>query len=446
MLTQFINWIKKLFGKTVENQTDLATAERFKYDYENIKEVNFTAIFANNISNKVVSDSTVQVTDLSDNKTKRSEFINAALNKVWDKSNKITQQALGKGGKVIVPYILNNKPQFDIIDQTRLFINSQVGEDIISATILKDTHVTTTNTYFLWADYYIENGNHIIRHKVTDTNGNIYGLESISSWAAISEEIVIANVNKLLLGFLKCPTDSRKDKDLYGVSITYGSEPIIAEIHEHLKRINREYKLTETMLGVDADLWRDEETKSTVQDQDKPFVKVNTNTLDGESPWLLYNPEIRSSSMYGRLQELFTMLEKSVGTSKGVLTERETSQATATEIKASQYDTFTMVSAVRKNWETVLNDLAYAYDVLAEFYNLTPSGARNQFKISIDWDWTLFTSSAETFAQMQFLQAQGLIRGAKLNAWVTGQKLDDAQAEIDYIKENEPSLSDLMGA
>lgn len=446
MLTNFINWIKKLFGKTVENQTDLATAERFKYDYENIKEVNFTAIFANNISNKVVSDSTVEVTDLNDKQTKRSEFINAALNKVWDKSNKITQQALGKGGKVIVPYVLNNKPQYDIIDQTRLFINKQIGEDILSATILKDTHVTTQNTYFLWADYFIENGNHIIKHKVTDTNGNIYGLESINSWAAISEEIVIANVNKLLLGFLKCPTDSRKDKDLYGVSITYGSEPIIAEIHEHLKRINREYKLTETMLGVDADLWRDEETKSTVQDQDKPFVKVNTNSLDGDAPWMLYNPEIRSSAMYGRLQELFTMLEKSVGTSKGVLTERETSQATATEIKASQYDTFTMVSAVRKNWESVLNDLAYAYDVLAEFYNLTPSGARNQFKISIDWDWTLFTSSQETFAQMQFLQTQGLIRGAKLNAWVTGQKLADAQLEIDFVKENEPTLGDLMGA
>lgn len=447
MLTQFINWIKKLFNKTVENQTDLASAETSKLSYEDISTVNFTAIFANSISNKVVSDTVITVTDTNGNATRRTEIINTALQKVWDKSDKITQQALGKGGKVIVPYVMNGKPQFDMIDQTRLFINKQIGDDILAATILKDTHVTTMNTYFLWADYSLENGNHIIRHRVTDKNGSIYGLESVSGWANISEEIVIANVDRLLLGFLKCPADSRKDKDMYGVSLTYGSEALIAEIHEHMNIINREYKLTRPMLGVDSDLWRDEETKTTVQDKDRPFVRMPSSAdLNSPSaPWLLYSPEIRNTAMYARLQELFVLLEKSVGTSTGILTERQTQGATATEIKASQYDTFTLVASVRKKWEAVLNDLAYCYDALAEFYNLSPSGARNQFKLSVDWDWSLFSSSQETFMQMQYLHDRGLLRGAKLNSWVTNQNIEDAQSEIDFIKENEPSLATLMG-
>lgn len=445
MLTKFINWIMKYFNKTVQNQDDLASAEVSKMAYEDISKVNFTAIFANNISNKTVSDSTVEVTAESGDRNMRTEFINQALQKVWDKSSKITQQALGKGGKVIVPYIMNGKPQFDIIDQTRLFINKQVGEDILSATILKDTHVTKQNTYFLWADYTVENNVHSIRHRVTDTSGNLYSLESVTGWADIAEEITIGNVNRLLLGFLKCPADSRKDKDLYGVSLTYGSEALIAEIHEHMNLINREYKLTRPMLGLDPSMWTSELTKDTVQDKDRPFVAVETNSIGSEAPWQLYAPEIRDSAMYSRLQGLFAMLEKSVGTSKGVLTERETAQATATEIKASQYDTFTLVSSVRKKWETVLSDLAYCYDALAEFYNLTPAGARNQFKVTVDWDWSLFSSSQETFAQMQYLHDRGLLRGAKLNSWVTNQTLADAQSEIDYIAENEPNLATLMG-
>ena len=56
---------------------------------------------------------------------------------MWDKSIKITQQALGKGGKVIVPYISDGKALYDVIDQTRLFVNKMVGNKITSATILK---------------------------------------------------------------------------------------------------------------------------------------------------------------------------------------------------------------------------------------------------------------------------------------------------------------------
>jgi A118 family predicted phage portal protein len=441
MLTQFINWIKKLFGKTVNNQDELLNAESSKATYEDISGVNFTAIFANSLSNKTVADTTITI----EGDNRRSEFINDAISKVWAKSLKITQQALGKGGKVIVPYIQDGKPQFDIIDQTRLMISEQKGDEITSATILKDTVASGTQTYFLWADYSLDGTNHIIRHRVTNQNGSIFSIESFPKWQNITEEIVIGNTTKLLLAFLKCPTDSRKDKDAYGVSITYGSEAIISETLEHIKLINREYKLTRPMLGLDSSMWRDPLTKSTVQDQDRPFIPVSSESLDGSAPWNLYAPAIRDSAMYSRLQQLFSLMEKSVGTSRGILTEPVTAAATATEIKASQYDTFTLISAVRKNWETVINDLAYAYDVLAEFYSLTPSGQRGQYQVVCNWDWSMFESSQETFNQMVTLNDKGLLRGAKLNSWVTGQTIEEAQEEIDFITENEPTLATLMG-
>ena len=441
MLNKFITWIKKLFNKSIINTEDLNIATEQQLAYEDIAKINFTAIFSNSLANKTVSDANIVV----EGDNKRSEFINDAITQVWDRSIKITQQALGKGGKVIVPYVSDGKALYDVIDQTRLFVNKMVGNKITSATILKDTYAVTGGYNYLWADYTLENGNHAIRHRATNQVGVIIPLDSVSAWGNLAEEIVMGNVDRLLFGFLKCPTDSRKDKDAYGVNITYGSESLVSEIHEHLKLIDREFKLTRPMLGLDADLWKDTTSKLNVQDQDSPFIPLSNPNLDGGVLWELYSPQIRDTSMYNRLNELSALLEKSVGTSRGILTERESIGATATEIKAAQYDTFTLVSSIRKNWKSVLEDLAYCYDVLAEYYSLTPSGARGSYQLTIDWDWSLFESSAETYQQLADLQSRGLIKGSRLNQYVTNQTTEQAEEEIAFVKDNEPTLSDLIG-
>ena len=48
---------------------------------------------------------------------------------------------------------------------------------------------------------------------------------------------------------------------------------------------------------------------------------------------------------------------------------------------------------------------------------------------------TLLESSSETFDQLSELESRGLISGARLNSWVTGQTIEEAQAEIDAVSE-----------
>ena len=57
---------------------------------------------------------------------------------------------------------------------------------------------------------------------------------------------------------------------------------------------------------------------------------------------------------------------------------------------------------------------------------------------------SLVESSSETFDQLSELESRGLISGARLNSWVTGQSMEDAQAEIDAAaKEKERSVVDM---
>ena len=289
----------------------------------------------------------------------------------------------------------------------------------------------------------------IVRNRATDDNGRAIPLTMVEEWAEIPEEYAISGVEKLPFAYIRCPGDNRKTREIYGAPITYGSESVVAEIREQMKIIAREYRLTRPMLGLDASLWKArkaggagiDDVKRTVQDSDDPFVPVEGYVDETRAPWMIYAPAIRDGAMYARLDRLFELLEKTVGTSRGILTARETASATATEIRAANHDTFTMISSIREMWATAMDDLAYAVDVLAEHFGLSPAGARGDWTVTFDWDMSLFESSEETFNQMLELQQRGAIGLAELRQWVRGGSIEDAEAAIEKIRKSGENAS-----
>lgn len=440
LIDAIINWILKLFGKKLENKKILRDNITYAKDYEDISDINFGAIFANSLANKTVTESGCSITGADGKTSKRADFINASISKIWDSGHKITAQAFGKGGIIIVPYIANQKAYADIVDQSRLFIASMQGDDIIAATILADAIVKNNRKYYRWTDYNLQNKTHIIKNRATDMSGAPIDLAQINEWANIQEELVIDNVDRILFAYLKNVIDNRKTKDYYGVPITYGSESIIKDIKECLEQISSEYELKRAFVGADDRLF----DKNDKLPKNGLFKVLQSDQKD--EFWEIFDPQIRDSSYFARLNQLFELLEKSIGTSKGIITPKETRGATATEILAAEYDTFVIVSNMRKNWEKAIQDLAYCYDVLAEYYALTPTGARGQYNITFDWDYKLYENSTETFGQLLEGHSRGAISAAELRQYIkSGETLEDAQKKVDEIKQKEPRLADLIG-
>ena len=62
----------------------------------------------------------------------------------------------------------------------------------------------------------------------------------------------------------------------------------------------------------------------------------------------IFNPTLRFSEHYGKLMADFALYEKQIGTSKGILTENETTEtATATAVKRANADTLSMLDNIR---------------------------------------------------------------------------------------------------
>lgn len=438
-MNQFKDIIFKLFDK-IPILSDWATEKHKEYaiSYLDTKNINFTAIFANKLASLATTESNVNV--VGDNR--RCEVLDEMLQVMWDKAKDITAQALGAGGVVLLPYSSGDKIYTDVVSQDRFAINSMTGEDIREATILADMTVRNNLRYYRYTDYSIDGSTYIIRNKATRDNSPV-PLETIPEWAGIEEEIRIANVDKVLFAYLRCPVDNRNNDVSYGVPITFGSEKIIADIMECLRQINLEYERKQVFVGMDSQLLKKPKNSDREQPPASGLFKLLESDDEGKNFWQIFDPAIRDSSYYSRLSNLFELLEKSVGVSKGILTEPATSGATATEIKRSTYDTYAMIESIRHQWQKAIKHLVYAYDVLANYYSLSPAG---DYQIRYDWDYSLIESSQESWQQIKDGQSMGIVRKAEARQYLfPGETMDESQSVIDEIAENEPNLSTLIG-
>ena len=336
MFKNVIMWILTNVFKiqTESTQKEINDNQKYASEYERIDDINFNAIFSNKLANYVISDSNINITG----ENARVELLDKMGQSLWKKAKKMTSMSLGYGGVIVVPYVKGGKIYYNLVPQNRLTIDQTDGDLITGATVLAEKRViggaVSSKTYLRWTNYQVKNGNVVITQQFSDDKGN--RIQAPEFWKNIQETQVITGVDRVLFGYIKSPINNRKTNDNYGVPITYGCDATILEIKETLKQIAREYDLKQAFVGADATMFNGKDGLPL----NGLFKKIDSGD---DTFFEEFSPAIRDSSYYARLQELYQRLEKEIGTSKGILSEVETKNATATEIKRAMYDTFTIV-------------------------------------------------------------------------------------------------------
>lgn len=421
--------------KTETKESEIEENQKYAQEYERIDDINFNAIFSNKIANYVMADSELNI----DGDNARTDLLNKVGQSMWKKGKKITSMALGYGGIVIVPYVKGGKIYYSLVPQNRMTIDSVDGDNITGATILAEkktitTGATTKNVYVRWTNYKIENGNIVITQQFSDENGR--QIPAPDFWENIQKVQVITGVDRVLFGFIKSPINNRKANDLYGVPITYGCESTILEIKECMKQIVREFELKEAFVGADVTMFNGKNALPA----NGLYKKIDSGD---DSFWEVFDPAIRESSYYVRLEELYRRLEREIGTSAGILSQTQTQNATATEIKRAMYDTFTIVDDMRSNLEKGIDDFFYACNVLANAYNITPLG---EYKTSYEWSYSLIEDTQTEWQQLTYAESKGIVDKIELRQWLKpDESREEAEEKIQEIKENNPSVEDLLG-
>ena len=434
MFKSIIKYILTNVFKIKTQTTDKEIDDNSKYarSYESIDDINFNAIFSNKLANYTISDSNINI----EGENKRAELLNKTGQSMWKRAKKVVSMAYGYGGLALVPYVKGGKIYYNLVPQNRITIDEIDGENITGATLLAERKVingTINQTVYLrWTNYQVINGNMVITQQYTDEKGN--KISTPDFWKDIQEVRTITNVDRVLFGFIKSPINNRKANDKYGVPITYGCDATILEIKETLKQMIREYELKEAFVGVDATMFNGKNGLP----MNGLFKKIDSTNDDF---FEVFDPQFRDYTT--RLQELYKRLEHEIGTSYGILSEVDTRQATATEIKRSMYDTFTICDDMRTNIEKGLDDFFYACNVLANAFNLSPQG---EYEVSYEWSYSLLEDTQTEWAQLIYAQNKGVISEVELRQWLKpDETLEESQKAIDEIKANEPSMEELIG-
>jgi len=430
IIQYILNNIFKINTQTTKKEID----DNSKYAklYESIDDINFNAIFSNKLANYTISDSTMNI----DGDNARVDLLDKTGQSMWKKAKKITSMAFGYGGVIVVPYVKGGKIYYNLVPQDRLTIDETDGELITGATVLAEKRVISgaisQTTYLRWTNYQIRNGVLTITQQYSDDKGN--KIPAPDFWKDIVEIRSISNVDRVPFGYIKSPINNRRANDKYGVPITYGCDATILEIKETMKQMIREYELKECFVGADVTMFNGKNALPS----NGLFKKIDSTSDDF---FEVFDPQFRDYTT--RLQELYKRLEHEIGTSYGILSEVDSQNATATEIKRSMYDTFTICDDMRSNIEKGMEDFFYACNVLANAYNLSPQG---EYTLDFDWSYSLLEDTATEWSQLTYAQNKGIVSKVEVRQWLKpDETLEESEKAIKEIEEQEPSVDDLLG-
>ena len=434
MFKSIIQYVLSFLFKTNTQTTSKEIDDNSKYAklYESIDDLNLTSIFSNKLANYTISDSTMNI----EGDNARVDLLNKTASSMWKKGKKIVSMAFGYGGVIIVPYVKGGKIYYNLVPQDRLTIDETDGELITGATVLAEKKVISgtinTTTYLRWTNYKVENGNIVITQQFSDDKGN--KIPAPDFWKDIQEVRTITNVDRVLFGYIKSPINNRKANDKYGVPVTFGCDATIMEIKETMKQLIREYELKECFVGADVTMFNGKNALPS----NGLFKKIDSTSDDF---FEVFDPQFRDYTT--RLQELYKRLEHEIGTSYGILSEVDSQQATATEIKRAMYDTFTICDDMRTSIEKGMEDFFYACNVLANAFNLSPQG---EYEVSFDWSYSLLEDTATEWSQLTYGLTKGVVKEVEVRQWLfPDETLEESQKAIDEIKEEQPNVDDLLG-
>lgn len=419
----FRNIFFTLFQKKQrENNLESRQEARWESEYTRIDSINFTEIFANRLTNYTLDGFTISCDD---------ENIQEAVDSAMEKAYKWVQMAYGVGRVFLVPYIANKKIYTDIIPQGRAWVTSIQGDDVLGIGMIADIRTEGNKRFYRLTsyEYFPDTNTFVIENKATNESGGEIPLTKFIEWETIEPSITISGVDSPLFAFIDCPKDNRSTDRMQGAPITYGCESTIKEIQDTIKQYCEEYELKQPWLGVDRIM-----LDKNGNPESRLFKTFNGATT--ENLFEIFSPDIRDASYRSRLDELYSRLEKQVGTSDGILTRSDSGMITATQVRRSRYDTTAIVERMRRSIERAVRKLSYIYETL---YSIIGVSVQRGYDVRIVWSDRMLYDETERYQNLLAGRQANAVRDEEVRQFLFPNEEYDASVEIvKEIKESQP--------
>lgn len=370
-----------------------------------VKAVGLPAAICREVARPTLVEFTANITG-----SKRADYLNENFQTAKENFNRALELGLALGGVALKPYIYGDNMLVDVTGAAGFHPTKFDPSGRCIGGVFKDKPVKVNGTYYVRLESHELNGTtYTIKNKAyySDSSGSVGAdaqLTTIPEWADIEPEVTIENVDGPLFAYFKPPIANTADSNsMCGMSI-YGDAAtveLIKQADEQWERLRWEYKSSERKVLMDG-------TSSTADMFNKRLFEVGPFSPNGDF-FQHIEPQIRDDAIYRGFQNTLRRVEFNIGLSYGDISDPQTIEKTATEIRSGKQRKYVLISSIQTALEHTFDALIYAMDVYASLYNLAPAG---DYEAVYDWGDSILDDQEtkdKEFARDMQLMAAGVL-------------------------------------
>ena len=336
-----------------------------------------------------------------------NDFINEEYQAVVSDIRKYTEYACAKGGLAMKPYASEGHIEVDMVQADRFFPTKFNSRGEVTAAVFAES-LTVGKKVYTRLEYHQHEGTmYHINNKAfvkqdldnVEVLGKEVPLTAVPEWANLQEEVTLKNVKMPLFAYFKIPNANNvDDTSPLGVSVYSRAINDIKEADNQWTRLLWEFEGSELAIDADITLFKkdDKGNYEFPKGKDRLFRMMDLD--DNAEKYKVFAPAIRDENLINGFNAILRRIEFNVGLAYGTLSDPNTVDKTAEEIKASKQRSYSTVSDIQKSLQTALEQLVYAMDVMAQLSGLS---GRKKYEMSFDWDDSIVIDKEQELASMQ---------------------------------------------
>lgn len=369
----------------------------------------------------------------------KDEFADKILKAIGAKAGDAMQMALIGGECGLKPMPAKEGFNFVVVPRNNVLVFARDAEG--NMTDIGTAEISTSgNCYYTLlerrtvdANGYLTIRNRLFQSYTKDTIGQEVPLSTLPQYADLQEEYTFTKpVGSVGLISLRTPMANCVDGTTDAVSVYAAVVGLIRNIDRNEAQINGEFERGESRIIVSADLLgKDKDGNKKLQDH--LFVGLDE---DAETAGItIFSPTLREASFLARKQEYLRNVENVIGLKRGLLSEVEAAERTATEITSSAGEYNLTIIDFQRMWEEMIAEAMRLCGILGQLYRLPGAHEVREDAVVFNWGNGVLYDEAKTDAELLRQVQSGLLQPERYMGWYHNLPCE-TQAERDKIRKD----------
>lgn len=279
-------------------------------------------------------------------------------------------------------------------------------------------------------------------------NGNMLGspvpLDSLPQYAGLAPEYTYATpIDGVGLVHIRMPAANTVDGSPDGVSVYEPAMGLIHNIDRNEYQLGREFELGRMRIVASADLLTQAVPGKPGRKRLRDDLFVGMEDSPGNVGITAFSPPLRDENYERRRQTYLKSIENLLGIKRGILSDAEATEKTATEITSSAGDYSLSIIDFQRLWYDSLQDALRLADQIGQAYRLCDATPWDPDTLTVTWGNGVLYDADKEWAERKEMVQMGLLRPELALAW----KFDlpcETDADLAAIRQKYmPELADL---